>query len=598
MSIKPAGLSTGQSASHPSGKTWSSSLKKGTAKPAIGKKKPMPTVVKSVFQPSKPSKQDLAGVLVIRHFGSLQDLVPAKTTQAVQPRLVGKRKPKAPATVDFTPAPKPEQPPIPTPPVLQPVSLTLAPSNPSDLEPAFSLETAPWAHALSEQTDYPPAAAYISHLTLAEAVPPPRASKERFMISNPQVAQVLFGQHAVLREMLPEAPEMALDESVHWGRDCRVCLPSGEHLIPYSIPDFHRPDERIRCLLSEEEEHFHTVATRGRGFSPEYRGAAIDHAVAQGVKIKHGRSCIEGGNCRIFRGSDGQHRALVGRNSILWTVIALERQGEFESPEFRKFAKEYAAQKKSPSPDSLRIARNCRLFEEDRTHFEPGNPDSREPGSRTLAKGGDMRELIQYWDEALEFEARCVIARRSIAIDLDIPEDRIAYLAQSQFHIDLECFNGSGNAVFIHSEAETLDLLANLRRTVRGKDAPLLEKYIEQSKAKLSLSEKIVAANIRAVEAIGCKPIPIAGDFTAEGNRVNFMNAVLVLEGEEQVLMTNGTANSALNHFLKADFQGRVEDHCPALKILFAADQTAVLQRELNENQGGLHCMTWKNPVD
>ena len=133
MSIKAtkaAGLSTEQRAGHPSGKAWASSLKKGTMKPAIGKKKPIPTVVQAVYQPSHVSKQDLAGVQVVRHFGSLEDLVPAKTAQAAQPRLVGKTKPKTSAIVHFTPAPKPEQRRTSTPPVLQPVSLTLAPSNP------------------------------------------------------------------------------------------------------------------------------------------------------------------------------------------------------------------------------------------------------------------------------------------------------------------------------------------------------------------------------------------------------------------------------------------------------------------------------------
>ena len=135
---KAAGLTTEQRAGHPSGKAWASSLKKGTMKPVIGKKKPIPTVVKAVFQPSHISKQDLAGGQVVRHFGSLEDLVPAKTAQAAQPHVVRKTKPKTPATVHFTPAPKPEQRPTSTPPALKPVSLTLAPSNPSDLEPAFT----------------------------------------------------------------------------------------------------------------------------------------------------------------------------------------------------------------------------------------------------------------------------------------------------------------------------------------------------------------------------------------------------------------------------------------------------------------------------
>ncbi len=588
LSSKPAGLPTEKRAGHPSQKAWASSLKKGTLKPAINKKKPEPKVVQAVLQPVHTSKKHLAGVQVIRHFGSVEELLPKKTTLASQPYFAPKPKPKVSATIHFTPAPRFE----PEPPIsLETAPQTLAPSDPADLEPAFTPETAPWAEALLP-LEMP------SFDEIFGSAHKPRPSRERIMISNPHVAQVLFGQHTVLREMLPEAPEIVLDSTVGWGRDCRVCLPSGEHLIPEYIPEHDLPETRARCMLSEEDEHFHHQSLIGRGFSLEYRSAAIAHAQDQGVKVKLARSCIEGGNCRIFRATDGKHRALVGRNSILLTAIALEKQGEFNSQNFREFAKDYAARIKTPSLDSMRIARNLRLFEEDKRNCEPGLPDSPQPGSRTLTKGGSIAELVKYWDDALEFEARIEIAKRAIANDLGIPLEHIAFLAQGQFHIDLECFNGSGDAVFVHSEQESINLLLSLRRTVRGKDAELLDKYIETARARLPLSEKLLAANKQAIEAIGCKAVPTAGNFETEGSRVNFMNSVLVMEGEEQVLMTNGVENRPLNHFLKADFQGRVEDHCPTLKILFVADQTALLQHELSENFGGLHCMTWKNPVD
>lgn len=149
-------------------------------------------------------------------------------------------------------------------------------------------------------------------------------------------------------------------------RDSRVTLLRGGHVIPYPIksPLFKHqysaiiPHSANHFLLKERNGKivsFPFTAT-GRGFEDNNVDQAILTAEDFQIPYKLGTTCIEGGNCFLFR-DNGVPKAVIGELSVHLSLLALDEQGCFN----KKTA--LVASNEEPSLDAYRMARNLHLCE-------------------------------------------------------------------------------------------------------------------------------------------------------------------------------------------------------------------------------------------
>lgn len=444
-------------------------------------------------------------------------------------------------------------------------------------------------------TEREPEAFLLPPSAVSQAKPPLSMENRKLMISHPEVAECLIGQFPLLKEVLPTPFNIGLDPTVDYGRDCRVCLPTGEHYIPFEIQMDLQEADRFSCMILTEDDRAQGNSKYGRGFTEEYRNAAISHAKNEGIPIKQNtRSCVEGGNCRIVVGKDGQPKAYLGYNSLILTIIALENQRYFEESEAIEFLKEYMSSHPDPEHESFRVAYNLLSH-----HNRPGKTSKNgvfNPCHKIFEQvpPGLMRQK-NYIEAAQLFEAKKELAKRIIAKDLGIPHENIIYLQQGQFHIDMESFATPDNVVFLHDDRESLTCLSRVRPLIEEEDLEVLNQYVKQAIGRYKSTESRNKKNKEALEKAGCRVILVGGDFQATETRINFMNGLMLQNKETSLFITNGTMNNALNLFIKAYFLDTLKKACPSLKVIFAADQTSLLQNMLSKYKAGIHCITWIN---
>ena len=456
-----------------------------------------------------------------------------------------------------------------------------------------------------------------------------RSSEPSHKAQSPQnQPYILVGDpdiEASLKEKLVKQgiPAQLRSDAMLWTRDCRVIRPDGVHLLPSS---FSYRDQKYRdffySLLPREMLHFYEdeLCFVGGGSAKKSYEAAIATAETLKAPYKKGISCIEGGNCQIFTGSDGQPKAIIGYNTLLLSFICLYVDSYFHTTHVDRLDAYKEEHKTTPiDPDRLRIAKNVYLCLLENQSFDPSQ-DPEDPED-------------PLWTEiAREIEGMLTLTKQEIAADLEIPLERIAFIFQERFHIDMELFSISrpeGDLVFLHDEKYMLDVQQDIDPDSRK--APfLLTKTLPYSLSHIQINQRIVEYNIEELKKIDCKAIRVPGVLTAqynEGDEIlysyvieNWMNddyfPLQGLPNAVKVLKTHlyrGVANfmnglyfsspspcfitsappkgSLVVDKLTRAFKKAVHEACPELKISFIRE---FLPELLILNSGSLHCVANK----
>lgn len=410
-----------------------------------------------------------------------------------------------------------------------------------------------------------------SHFSSQETSPStPRSGSWRgrtMMIGDSTVERTLSHLFSRL-----EIPIKLKADSLCWPRDARVVLPNQTHLIPFHSPYYHdRSSQEFLALLPIEMLHFLDKKAFGNGFEPDYRKSAIDLAVEMNLPLKKAKTCIEGGNCRIFTGADGKPKAIVGYNSLILSMMSLRRQKYFENHpnRFRQLMKRAPP----PHPDSIRIAKNDWFF------FTKQQKICMNFLSR--------EEAHRYYEIGQEIEVMIEMTKRKIAEELEIPIQRIAFVYQERFHIDMELFAGPDDFVFLHDEEQML----HLQKKIPPPQAPFIQETIKHSEKSFERCKAMLQKNCEILQKIGCKPVLVPGvlDSTENpGEVINFMNGIL-LDGDKPYFLTNGTDGSPTALFFAEEFLDAVAKVCPALQVVMVDSN---LPETLALYEGGLNCMT------
>lgn len=412
----------------------------------------------------------------------------------------------------------------------------------------------------------------ISSIAISKDVETPPATPRSSIWRNRTLRVSSSTISTYLHKLLPQLniPIHVVREELEWVRDSCVTLPNGALLIPYPLTTFSEEDtveDEFIQLLPIDQLHFEDVDYAGLGISWEYYHKTIDYAKKAAQPFQLAATCIEGGNCRIFISSDGKPKAIVGYSSVIFSLIALRRNGYFNT--HREMFEKMVDEATSPEQDSIRIA------ELELLNWNQLDPSVLDDWSSKCIK------------HAKEIEVEIQMTKNKIAEELRIPLDRIAFVLQDRFHIDLEIFAGPGDTIFLHDESQVL----SLQKELDPKMAPFLEETVKHSEERLERAMWILKKNQIILQGIGCKPVAVPGvlDSTKkEEKTVNFMNGIL-FDGQKPHYITNGIVRNSLCQHIENDFLARVKQACPSLHVHFI---DRWLPKLIAKSDGGLHCIT------
>lgn len=368
-----------------------------------------------------------------------------------------------------------------------------------------------------------------------------------------------------------------------FGRDSRVILSDGTHLIPYPIQD-PLLEGRFKVLLPESSNHMieSLRVGYGNGFSKENVEGAHKTAQMFNIPVKQGSTCIEGGNCFMT-----QKGAIVGIHSVILSLIALEEQKFFNE---EIIAKNLSGME-IPGPLYLRMARNYALYAE-KLLIEASKAIGGESGFR--------KRLITPLTE-LEIKEHCTAAKiwkmkwdftlDWMAKELGVMKENLAVLHQNEFHLDMEMALAPDQRLFIHDPKQAESITENLTKHKKQRQAESSHYYDSLHKFSRVHCEREMRTldnNLSRLKSLGLTVIQIPAVYGNESERINFINGLFLQNKEELFFLTNGAKRKA--NALVDEFSQILEKH--NIKPIYFDE----LQQVLSRNHGGLHCLTWTRP--
>jgi hypothetical protein len=454
------------------------------------------------------------------------------------------------------------------------------------------------------------------------------SSSQKIYVGNDTVFEVFsraIASIAPLREKVevlldPLAAEMGCHAV--FGRDLRVTLLDGSHLIPYPLKQ-EIVKERMQSWFPLRELIGDVSFTTGFGFDREFKGKALEAVAKEEIPHTQGKTTIEGGNCFVFQGAEGRAKAIIGINSLIITILSLEEQDYFTvnredltcrvaaiasaSDEFILMARDRSLfEAKAALEDSLmefqekgktdpvyaaRHAETCRIL---RSEYGPTSA-YRAALRRPLAEA----DRASFTDLAKQLQAKWEMGKELIATELKIPfeegkvDESVAVIFQKDFHIDLEMFVSPKGKVFINDEQLVHEACLSTASEVRASDSFFLRPYIENSEKRLEASAQIKELNRAILARIGEVLAYVPGSFhTDRGMPVNFMNGIPLEEGGRSYFITFGAGDrQRITDSFQDSFEQSLTFQAPDLQLIFLDNVCDLFQK----TGGGLHCMTWEN---
>jgi len=398
-------------------------------------------------------------------------------------------------------------------------------------------------------------------------------------------------------------------KEVCFGKDYRLCLLDGSHLLPYSIQE-PLLEDYFKALISLSSSHFVDSAHTGygSGFYLENHLFALSQAKEKNISYQIAETCIEGGNCHLFISEQGPSAA-IGVHSLVLSYIALEEQGYFEKN--KELLQNMRKQIVHPSEEFLRIARNLSLFQEVVTQVDPFeqrknySKESIYPAfiKAIQAKYSNLTEFRRqfisslkeedrkkYVLSAIELETKWKITKEKISQEIKVPLDQIAFINQYHFHIDLECMILPDGWGLIHDEEQAISFLFNLPDETYENEKTI-DAYLKAAKERKLHFEQHQKQTCLELERIGCKCILIPAVFEAKGEEtLNFLNGLFFYLEDKTIFITNGI-NPRFNLY-KEHFEKVLKDHQTTFEVYFIPHN--MIQKVLSERFGGLSCLTWQ----
>lgn len=430
---------------------------------------------------------------------------------------------------------------------------------------------------------------------------------------------ILSQKHVVVLDPgLGYINDVAEEEKSFFGRDLRVVLDDGTHLIPLIAPDSDFFEYRYKALMplsmlstmtSKDHQGF------GQGLTLDMRSIALADAEAIGATIKEGASLIEGGNCHFVHRSDGSLLALVGSSARILTLATLEQTGFFEAckDEIEEKIKSVA----DYPIDFIRLAKNrlylSKLQELEEAYAIEENLEKKAALAKEIVETYSSKQdvLDTFPKPVLEEHAACFedeakrlfvmfsIVDEIIAKDLNLDKSQVIFLDHEKYHLDYEVFTTDDGTVFLHDESlaiiELEKLLAEKEITADEEAKAILLGYLEGANERLALNQEKLKTNMAHLLASGLEVVRVPGLYARDIFEVeaDFMNGITLFKKDKPTFVTFGSAFERLNQAFFQAIAPKATEKPHFHKALMISHEIAL---DLLVHTGaGLHCYTWES---
>ncbi len=168
-------------------------------------------------------------------------------------------------------------------------------------------------------------------------------------------------------------------------------------------------------------------------------GWALKNNKQNKLDIKEVPVFVEGGNILTTKNKEGGVVSIVGKGSLYANTLILDRQGKLNGDAVEKMIKE-----KEWSQEEIELSRTTLL-----------GIDGRSP----LYSSINSDDLDK---KAREFLAKQELTKEVIAKSLNLPLDRVYFVSQAAYHIDMESRPGRNGEIFVRDPSQSVNFLEKL----------------------------------------------------------------------------------------------------------------------------------------
>lgn len=398
--------------------------------------------------------------------------------------------------------------------------------------------------------------------------------------------------------------ESAKKENSIFLRDSSVTLFEKMRLLPspngenYSVEELGASlppsASHFLCFEKDGTTEISHIEMAGKGFYKTNIDQAMINAIDNQIPFKQAKTCIEGGNCFLFF-SKGERKAVIGEISLYLSMMTLEKSSHFRKPIWPK-------KNAQPTETALRIARNRDLYA---LHQE--SPVEDDTYWASLIKPLTPEERQQYHLIALIIDRKLAMTKQVIAEDLNVHQDNIAFVPQSDFHIDLELLVTPQGEVILQSDTKSLQVLSELEETnqLDEAQAALLDTYKRESKEQIALRNPVLEGQRKALKKarIPFRELPL--NFASpEKSVLNHSNGIfLPLRcnaslgcppgfSQTHVFVTTGPSSPE-----EAIFHGKIQTIFEAALPKYRLHGVEGVSKFLAKSGGGIRCLSFEDRI-
>jgi hypothetical protein len=273
--------------------------------------------------------------------------------------------------------------------------------------------------------------------------------------------------------------------------------------------------------------------------SAEALGKAIDEEKAkrgdkEKTDVKPTMTYNEGGNMLVGTFPDGQPYAVIGRDGLLFSVFHLQEQFDKDPKKVEKFAPKKVDERLAEMEKASAFSKAELEDTVKRLEVVYSNPPTPLPSTATAKQEDEYKKAQKQFEKekkefdtdkvkfAKKFLAKMDIVKDYFAEDTQVPREKLIFVAQPDFHIDMHMRPVAPGKMMVNDYAENIKLIDEALKETPIE--PWEKKQLESMRKHAEEMQKVMAPVIdeivRQSEAKGLKVEREAGVLEGEVDEV------------------------------------------------------------------------------
>lgn len=362
-----------------------------------------------------------------------------------------------------------------------------------------------------------------------------------------------------------------------WGEDRHILTNStATNPVKVLVPPRISESTFARAMAFTSDEGYHRYRDGFQGAVSDRREDvdAMTTARQLGREVVRTRSYLEGGNLLAGTTSDSRSFALIGRDSLVVSAFHLDAQGAFSSRAVSAKLSEMERSGRITQRDIDATAEKLALAERATSWWAPTSVNS------------------SHYREAGPFLAKLELTKEIIANDVDLPLDRVVFVTQPEFHIDMHLRPLAPGEILVQHPTVCVQLIDEALRDPRLQSWEAQELYAMRDNAvqEARVLGHVYDQIVQEIEDAGLLAIPTPGVFMGY-RHANFMNAVPGTTPNDQTyFLTNASSIKPLERAFERFVKSLGVDRVEFLGGEGGGPRTLSASEESLDLAGGLDC--------